>query len=205
MLKKIEIKKFHKFIKILEGESKLINCIICFDKLKPYETTILSCNHQYHTKCIKKWIRIKNQCPICRNFLNNNDYNIFLSKCKKLTNKVLKTIEYGIIIPGYIIVFDEIILGCQSIKLTCEIPVQIINFINCGSIVKFHKKYWENFIPPFVLSRVYLKLFICNLIKNYYNIRQPIYNVIEQYNKYYNDDDNEEEYVQNMSYFFNRI
>ena len=36
----------------------------------------LNCGHQFHTKCIIKWLKIKNNCPICRQIiLNEKDNN----------------------------------------------------------------------------------------------------------------------------------
>lgn len=47
------------------------DCQICLNK-KYKNIWILSCNHSFHTKCIKKWLfeyKQKN-CPICRNQIN---------------------------------------------------------------------------------------------------------------------------------------
>lgn len=36
----------------------------------------LNCGHQFHTECIAKWLKRKNNCPICRQIvLNENNYN----------------------------------------------------------------------------------------------------------------------------------
>ena len=36
----------------------------------------LNCGHQFHTECIAKWLKMKNNCPICRQIvLNENNYN----------------------------------------------------------------------------------------------------------------------------------
>ena len=36
----------------------------------------LKCGHQFHSECIIKWLKIKNNCPICRQIvLKENNYN----------------------------------------------------------------------------------------------------------------------------------
>ena len=27
---------------------------------------ILKCRHDFHTDCIKKWLQVKNACPVCK-------------------------------------------------------------------------------------------------------------------------------------------
>lgn len=47
----------------------LINncCSICLENyIINDKIATLGCDHQYHKKCIKKWFRKKNTCPICR-------------------------------------------------------------------------------------------------------------------------------------------
>jgi len=60
------------------------NCIICcsndYDKRRK-----LKCGHKFHLKCINKWLLIKNQCPVCRMYINiikNDDNHCFLSFLK---------------------------------------------------------------------------------------------------------------------------
>lgn len=38
-------------------------CGICFDKNKLITT---KCKHHFHYKCLNDWIKIQNNCPICR-------------------------------------------------------------------------------------------------------------------------------------------
>jgi hypothetical protein len=42
-------------------------CVICLNNVKKTNntTTILECNHFYHTKCIDIWLAINNVCPYC--------------------------------------------------------------------------------------------------------------------------------------------
>ncbi|KAF2287353.1 hypothetical protein GH714_039710 [Hevea brasiliensis] len=42
-------------------------CIICQDDYKHQEKIgTLDCGHEYHADCLKKWLRVKNVCPICK-------------------------------------------------------------------------------------------------------------------------------------------
>ncbi|KAF8395202.1 hypothetical protein HHK36_019145 [Tetracentron sinense] len=43
------------------------NCSICLEQYKNREEVgVLKCGHDYHAGCIKKWLLIKNVCPICK-------------------------------------------------------------------------------------------------------------------------------------------
>lgn len=39
-------------------------CVICIVGL--YDTYMIPCGHTFHRKCIHKWIKSHNTCPICR-------------------------------------------------------------------------------------------------------------------------------------------
>jgi hypothetical protein len=39
-------------------------CVICLNYL--YDVSILDCEHKFHTRCIQKWMKLNNTCPICR-------------------------------------------------------------------------------------------------------------------------------------------
>ena len=46
-------------------------CPICYDSLENGEVKITDCNHTFHRRCIKQWIRQKKHlgkvpCPMCR-------------------------------------------------------------------------------------------------------------------------------------------
>lgn len=42
-------------------------CSICYEKYNETSNiSILSCEHCFHTDCIKNWGKRKNNCPICR-------------------------------------------------------------------------------------------------------------------------------------------
>ena len=44
-------------------------CVICFDdftdKNRHSCSTLRGCNHKYHTKCLKKWLKERLVCPQC--------------------------------------------------------------------------------------------------------------------------------------------
>ena len=43
------------------------SCMICLEEFKSKEkVTALPCLHYFHTNCIKKWMKRKNECPICK-------------------------------------------------------------------------------------------------------------------------------------------
>ena len=55
--------------KIYESNPELIytheNCNICFDKIDN-GTQLKCCDKYFHTKCLVKWRKINNSCPMCR-------------------------------------------------------------------------------------------------------------------------------------------
>ncbi|KAK7401790.1 hypothetical protein VNO78_13562 [Psophocarpus tetragonolobus] len=43
------------------------SCIICQDEFKSQERIgVLRCEHEYHEDCLRKWLVVKNVCPICK-------------------------------------------------------------------------------------------------------------------------------------------
>ncbi|XP_015060368.1 RING finger protein 148-like [Solanum pennellii] len=55
----------------IDGEDNPIKmeeiCVICHDKFEHEENIgTLGCGHEYHARCIKQWLVIKKDCPICR-------------------------------------------------------------------------------------------------------------------------------------------
>lgn len=43
------------------------DCAICLEQMKRDETKIrITCGHVYHRRCIRKWLRRKSSCPVCR-------------------------------------------------------------------------------------------------------------------------------------------
>ncbi|XP_072978478.1 uncharacterized protein [Typha angustifolia] len=50
-----------------DDQEEEANCIICLDE---YKTGVhlgrLNCGHDFHADCIKKWLQMKNACPVCK-------------------------------------------------------------------------------------------------------------------------------------------
>ncbi|KAF7818599.1 putative E3 ubiquitin-protein ligase RHG1A isoform X1 [Senna tora] len=44
------------------------SCVICLEEYKDMDDvgTLKSCGHDYHVSCIRKWLSMKNLCPICK-------------------------------------------------------------------------------------------------------------------------------------------
>ncbi|KAM1041720.1 hypothetical protein TB2_030415 [Malus domestica] len=59
-------------------EKESDSCIICQDNYKNREKIgILRCGHEYHASCLKKWLLVKNVCPICKSeALNTGKKNV---------------------------------------------------------------------------------------------------------------------------------
>ena len=53
----------------LDNENK--KCVICLEEFKDEDVvTNLQCLHIFHSSCLKKWIKYKKICPICRLRIN---------------------------------------------------------------------------------------------------------------------------------------
>ncbi|OMO73531.1 Zinc finger, RING-type [Corchorus olitorius] len=51
------------------------NCVICLEEYKDRDEvgSLKSCGHDYHVPCIKKWLSMKNTCPICKSSVLGDD------------------------------------------------------------------------------------------------------------------------------------
>jgi hypothetical protein len=45
-------------------------CVICLTEL--YDDMMLPCKHTFHNRCIQKWMKRHNSCPICRESIFTN-------------------------------------------------------------------------------------------------------------------------------------
>ena len=52
-------------------------CNICLEEIHQEHQTTLPCQHKFHKDCLKTWMRIKSNCPLCRLRL---DYRYFALK-----------------------------------------------------------------------------------------------------------------------------
>lgn len=44
-------------------------CVVCYDSICNHNSKITLCNHVFCTRCLNKWIRRNNTCPLCRTSL----------------------------------------------------------------------------------------------------------------------------------------
>ena len=54
-------------------------CAICHEDLDKSEHVKLKCNHEYHQKCIFRWVSYKNECPYCKAPQFEGDFDILES------------------------------------------------------------------------------------------------------------------------------
>ena len=47
-------------------------CPICLETM--YFPFVLGCNHSFHEDCIEEWMYIKNNCPMCRKDIIEEDH-----------------------------------------------------------------------------------------------------------------------------------
>ena len=51
-----------------EKDAESLNCAVCIDALVVGSMVKgLQCGHKFHPKCINEWLKIKLQCPLCKN------------------------------------------------------------------------------------------------------------------------------------------
>jgi hypothetical protein len=70
------------------------DCAICFETLEENIINKWSCNHKFHSNCIKQWK--KNSCPLCRTTKLNNEYklNIKIIKSNKTNLSLINPEPY---------------------------------------------------------------------------------------------------------------
>ncbi|XP_037815734.1 uncharacterized protein LOC119606371 [Lucilia sericata] len=50
-------------------------CIICNENLGSENKTVTTCNHCFHSPCLRRWLETSPTCPVCRQPCNNLDGN----------------------------------------------------------------------------------------------------------------------------------
>ncbi|KAK9060439.1 hypothetical protein SSX86_021143 [Deinandra increscens subsp. villosa] len=49
------------------ADQELYSCVICQTNYDDQEQIgVLDCGHEYHVECVKKWLMVKNTCPVCK-------------------------------------------------------------------------------------------------------------------------------------------
>ncbi|KAD6794518.1 hypothetical protein E3N88_05414 [Mikania micrantha] len=49
------------------ADQELNSCVICQTNYDDQEQIgVLDCGHEYHVECVKKWLTMKNTCPVCK-------------------------------------------------------------------------------------------------------------------------------------------
>lgn len=56
-----------------EGGENAVVCSICLCEAKEIEVVTTSCEHQFHEKCLLKWMKYKRICPMDRKRLSFDD------------------------------------------------------------------------------------------------------------------------------------
>ena len=71
-------------------------CAICLNNNGTFIKTV--CNHEFHKDCLNEWIKYKENCPICRQNLENFDFkNAFIS----IVYDILWVVRMGILLGYY--------------------------------------------------------------------------------------------------------
>jgi hypothetical protein len=76
-----KLNKIKKYLKNCKNNKKIPAdvCVICLDILASLnnknETVALECQHQFHERCIEKWLEKNNICPLCRTKLEIDNLN----------------------------------------------------------------------------------------------------------------------------------
>ncbi len=65
-------------------------CVICLEDISSDDEQLLSCQHKFHEKCIKRWFNNQRNCPICRFEIPRSTGNGFLQQFFKYMNLRVK-------------------------------------------------------------------------------------------------------------------
>ena len=64
--KEIELIPIYKYMKKKKNSFNDV-CCICFGEFYKGEyMKKLNCNHEFHKKCLDEWLKVKNECPLCK-------------------------------------------------------------------------------------------------------------------------------------------
>jgi E3 ubiquitin-protein ligase BIG BROTHER-like protein len=72
LFNKLSVKKLTDLKSLPFGVEK---CMICIENFKKKEELItLPCKHLYHKACIKRWLELNINCPICKADINEESF-----------------------------------------------------------------------------------------------------------------------------------
>ncbi len=55
------------------------SCSICFGPMAAATSRVLPCEHMFHTRCIERWKRTANTCPMCRAPFDQPQYKVSIT------------------------------------------------------------------------------------------------------------------------------
>ena len=67
-----------------EGQNE--SCSICLEQLGTIDVVKTNCDHYFHKSCLEKWMKQKNICPLCNNYLIETDFEYNFEHSKILQN-----------------------------------------------------------------------------------------------------------------------
>lgn len=81
---KSELDKLQKVKITSDDVAKKLDCAVCQDMYKEDEAvTKMPCSHVFHEECLLPWLKLHNQCPICRYELKTDDKDYETRKKQK--------------------------------------------------------------------------------------------------------------------------
>lgn len=124
-------------------------CIICMEHIcdstckhptspnkidnEPY---VLACLHTFHAKCIRRWIRVKSQCPVCRVSIQQCDNKQIMTSRRHKRAFTTTDISVSDVTPARF--FD--ILSTAPLLHTGQYSVQNNGRCQCAEIVSQENK-----------------------------------------------------------------
>jgi len=65
-------------------------CSICYEKLYTLDTKKTDCNHTFHKTCIDTWCERDNTCPLCRQTIYHEKFNVQIANNPLLADMNVK-------------------------------------------------------------------------------------------------------------------
>eukprot|EP00347_Sterkiella_histriomuscorum_P010184 403377284 len=57
--------------KLKPNDQETVTCAVCIEDLTNDSMyKVLKCSHQFHSDCITKWLKVKLECPLCKETVN---------------------------------------------------------------------------------------------------------------------------------------